>query len=194
MNKLFAVFFTTVILMSMATSVMAKPNPELTDGRNGNSEKNGSFDIVVSEGPYYVGEEIIVGIENLVIDGPIDTLVINGIEEIKLPTTIGKHTVEVTATTYFKNGKKIGQIHTQISESITITVIEKPDSVLPVATTLSSSWNGGNENNTVRVYYTITIDGQTINHHTNFNHKDREAGLKEVEKDGNQFIVLYLAP
>ncbi|MGO4889056.1 hypothetical protein ACJ2A9_15005 [Anaerobacillus sp. MEB173] len=195
MKKLFAGLLATTLLLSFGTGVLAKPNPVIEDGRNGNSEKNGSFELIVSDGPYYVGENVDVSVENLVIDGPIDTLEIVGDGELTLPTTPGEYTITVTATTYFKNGTKDGQIHTQVTRTKTIDVIEKPSNQLQVATTISAQWNGHpNENNTVRVNYTITIDGTTINHFVNFNKDDREAGFVEVEKDGYRFIVNYLAP
>lgn len=40
--------------------------------------------MIVSDGPYYVGETVQVSIENLVIDGPIDTLVILGVGQVTL--------------------------------------------------------------------------------------------------------------
>lgn len=195
MKKLLTGFLATALLFSMSTGVLAQPNTELVDGRNGNSEKNGSFDVVITDGPYYTGEKATITVENLVIDGPMDTLVVTGDGEVVLPSTPGEYTYEVTATTFFKNGKKDGQIHTQITNSVTVTVVEKPSSQLPVATSLHSEWNAQtNEKNTVRVYYIITINGVTISHHVNFNHADRATGQVEVEKDGYKFIVKYLQP
>lgn len=195
MKKLLASLITVALIFGTSAGVLAKPNPELQDGRNGNSEKNGSFELVLSEGPYYVGETATVTVANIVIDGPLDTLVVSGAGEVTLPSTPGEHNINVTATTYFKNGKKDGQIHTQITNSLVINVEERVSVELPVATSLKAEWNGHpNENNTVRVQYTITIDGVTINHHVNFNHKDREAGVVEVEKDGFSFKVLYIQP
>lgn len=195
MKKILAGLLATTLLFSMGTGVFAKPNPLIEDGRNGNSEKNGSFNVAITEGPYYVGETATITVEDVVIDGPVDTIVIRGAGEVTLPSTPGTHSLDVTATTFFKNGKKAGQIHTQIQGSIVVTVEERPSNELLVATSLTSEWNGHpNENNTVRVNYSITIDGTTINHHVNFNHKDRAAGSVVVEKDGYQFIVNYIAP
>jgi len=179
-----------VLLFAMSTGAWAKDFSSEADGRNGNSHKNGSFDVLISEGPYYVGETVSIAVDNLVIDGPIDTLVITGAGDVSLQDTPGLQSLVVTATTYFKNGKKAGLIHTQISKTIEIEVIAIAK--LPVATSDSAKWNGHpNEHNTVRVDYTITIEGKTYKGHVNFNHDDRVKGYVIVKR---QFIVLYLAP
>ncbi|QOY37322.1 hypothetical protein AWH56_006740 [Anaerobacillus isosaccharinicus] len=194
MKKLFTGILAAALVLSMGTGILATTNSEIEDGRNGNSYKNGSFDVSISSGPYYVGETATITVSNLVIDGPMDTLVVTGDGEVTLPTTPGKHDLTVTATTYFQNGQKAGEVHTVITQTIEIEVVEIPSNKLTIATSTSAKWNGKNENNTVRVQYTVTIGDTTITGHANFNHQDREAGSVVVEKDGYTFIVNYLAP
>lgn len=70
MKKFLAIVLSIVLMFSVSGVAMGKDFSGEFDGRNGNSYKNGSFDLAITDGPYYVGDSVVVTVSNIVIDGP----------------------------------------------------------------------------------------------------------------------------
>lgn len=109
----------------------------IEDGRNGNGIATGTIlGVNSSEGTLFVGDTLTLTAGDIVIDGDLSTLRWEGLGSFEL-TTPGTHTFTVTASTYFKNGKKAGLVHsTTAPYVVTVEVKERPQAeVVTVAST-----------------------------------------------------------
>lgn len=98
---------------------------QVEDGRQQNGLETGQIGSVnITDGPYYVGDKVILSATDVVIDGPLETLQWFGLGEFEL-TTPGPKIFEVSAATYFKNGKYEGTIHSTTQKFIVLINVEE---------------------------------------------------------------------
>jgi len=161
------------------------------DGRQGNGLLTGQISLVLkSDGPYYVGDTISISPGDVVIDGPLDTLKWIGTGQFDL-SEAGTKTFDVSAETYFKNGKKAGLIHSSTAVyTVTVEVVEKEQAAVTVSShkyddysyTESKNQNGLNFKGNV----TFTLsNGETVTLEVSKNNVQ----LQQIE--GNFVIVGY---
>ena len=128
------------------------------DGRNGNGIASGTIlSVYGAEGTFYVGDTLTLTAGDVIIDGDLSTLTWEGLGSFEL-TTPGTHTFTVTASTYFKNGKKAGEIHSTTSPyTVIIEVKEKQPQVITLKSYELSSYTYTTETNkNGKVTYNLT--------------------------------------
>ncbi len=173
-----------------------KSQTAVEDGRQQNGLETGHIFLVnLTEGPYYVGDRVMLSATDVGIDGPLDTLKWFGLGEFEL-TEPGERTFNVSAATYFKNGKKAGLIHsTTQNYSVTINVSEKRvEEVVSVASYLYDSYRYTEIKNTQGKVIGYDFRGQTTFLLSNGEKVTIDVFFNNAQQnqiDGNKNVVPY---